>query len=222
MGLPLMPPRTILRAPGTSRFPASKSPLSPRLLARTARHAEDELALANLALPFRARPEGDDALPSSLREAVCGPSLLLLALSALSNSPKRGEVAAPPLPLSLVTATPACIDVRLCIGTDDLHPGPLQLCLEIENCASHPIALSFGSGQNFDFSATRLGETAPFWRWASGRRFPPLLRAGRLDSGQILRFEAVWPDAPVGKWQIAGKITANGGFEAVRVDVEIG
>jgi len=217
-----MPPRTILRAPGTSRFPAAKSPLAPRLLARSARHAEDESALSNLALPFRARPEGDAAVPSSLREAVCGPSLLLLALSALSNSPKRGEIAHAPLPLSLVTATPACLDVRLCIGAASFSPGPLELCLEIENCASHPVALSFGSGQNFDFSATRWGETVPFWRWASGRRFPPLLRANRLDSGQILRFEAVWPDAPIGKWQIAGKITANGGFEAARVDVEIG
>jgi len=219
---PPMPPRTILRAPGLPCFPAAKTPLSPRLLARTSRHAEDELATLNPALPFRPRPEGEDAVPSSLREAVCGPSLLLLALSALSNSPKREQEAAPPLPLSLVTATPACVDVRLYVGADKLASGPLELTLEIENCASHPVALSFGSGQNFDFSATREGETVPFWRWASGRRFPPLLRAGRLDSGHILRFEAVWPDAPVGKWQIAGKITANGGFEAARVDVEIG
>ena len=215
-----MPPRTILRAPGPFGSSPAKPAFSPRLLARTSRHAEDEAA-SLLALPFGPRRPNEEGVHSSLREAVCGPSLLLLALSALSNAPKRGEQHATS-PLSVVTATPACVLVRLCLAGDKFAPGPLELALEIENCASHPVALSFGSSQNFDFSATRVGETVPFWRWASGRRFPPLLRAQRLDSGSILRFEAQWPDTPSGAWCIDGKFTANGGFDAARVEVEIG
>ena len=215
-----MPPRTILRAPDTLGFSCAKPSLSPRLLARSARHAEDDLA-PSLALPLRPRRTSEDGAHHSLREAVCGPSLLLLALTALSNAPKRNEDR-PPLPLAVVAATPACVDVRLCFARDLFTAGPLELAIEIENCASHPVALSFGSGQSFDFSATREGEVVPFWRWASGRRFPPQLRALKLDSGSILRFEAQWPDAPVGTWQIEGKVTANGGFEAARVEVEIG
>lgn len=217
---PSMPPRTILRAPGPLGSSPAKPAFSPRLLARTSRHAEDELA-SSRALPFSPRRgTNEEGVHSSLREAVCGPSLLLLALSTLSNAPKDREHHA--MPLSVVTATPACVHVRLCLTGDQLTPGPLELAIEIENCASHPVALSFGSNQNFDFSATRPGETVPTWRWASGRRFPPLLRAQRLDSGSILRFEAQWPDAPAGVWCIDGKFTANGGFDAARVEVEIG
>lgn len=215
-----MPPRTILRAPGPLGSSPAKPAFSPRLLARTARHAEDEPAFPP-ALPFGPRRSNEEGVHSSLREAVCGPSLLLLALSALSNAPKDREQHVT-LPLSVVTATPACVHVRLCLTSDHFTPGPLELALEIENCASHPVALSFGSGQNFDFSATRAGESVPTWRWASGRRFPPLLRAQHLDSGSVLRFEAQWPDAPAGLWCIDGKFTANGGFEAARVEVEIG
>ncbi len=215
-----MPPRTILRAPGPLGSSPAKPAFSPRLLARTSRHAEDESA-SLLALPFGPRRgAGEEGVHSSLREAVCGPSLLLLALSALSNAPKNREQHAT-LPLSVVTATPACVHVRLCLTGAKFTSAPLELAIEIENCASHPVALSFGSSQNFDFSATRSGETVPFWRWASGHRFPPLLRAQRLDSGSILRFEAQWPDAPPGLWCIDGKFTANGGFDAARVEVEI-
>lgn len=215
-----MPPRTILRAPGPLGSSPAKPAFSPRLLARTSRHAQDELP-SSLSLPFGPRRPDEEGAHSSLREAVCGPSLLLLALSALSNAPKRREERFP-LPLSVVTATPACVHVRVCLTGDKFTRGPLELALEIENCASHPVALSFGSSQNFDFSATRSGETVPTWRWASGRRFPPLLRGQRLDSGSILRFEAQWPNAPAGVWQIDGKFTANGGFDAARVEVEIG
>ena len=216
-----MPPRTILRA---SALPSPslvfKPSLAPRLLARSARHAEDEARLLS-SLPLVPRRPIEGAPHGSLREAVCGPSLLLLAMSALSNAPKQRE---DPLPLSLtlVTATPASVHVRLCLNARRCAPGPLELALEIENCASHPVALSFGSGQSFDFTITKVGEVVPFWRWASGRRFAPQLRALRLDSGSVLRFEAVWPDAPQGVWGIEGKVTANGGFSAERVEVEVG
>lgn len=173
-----------------------------------------------MALPLRPRRLTDDGTHHPLREAICGPSLVLLALSSLSQTPKRLEETAS-LPLAVVAATPACIHVRLCFETLQFAPGTLELAIEIENCASHPLALSFGSGQSFDFSATRQGETTPFWRWASGRRFPPQLRAIRLDSGCALRFEAQWPDAPVGSWTIEGKVTANGGFAAEKMDIEI-
>ncbi len=215
-----MPPRTILRAPGALGFPSAKpTPGAPRLLARPARHGGDAPAPSR-ALPFRARrlDEGDTGLP--LSEAVCGPSLVLLALSSLTQTSKRAED--PALPLAVVAASPACVDVRLIVAQTHFAPGALELAIEIENCASHPIALSFGSGQSFDFCAKAPGESAPFWRWASGRRFPPLLRALRLDSGCALRFEAQWPDAHAGLWTIEGKITANGGFCAAGVEVEVG
>lgn len=218
-----MPPRTILRAPHALGFPSSKpAPGAPRLIARTGRHAVEERTTSSLALPLlRPRRLGDEDAQHPLREAVCGPSLVLLALSALSQTPKQREDEAA-LPFSVVSATPACVHVRLCVEREHLTSSALELAIEIENCASHPVALSFGSNQSFDFSATRFGETLPFWRWASGRRFPPQLRALRLDSGCSLRFQTQWADAPAGLWQIAGKITANGGFDAERVEVEIG
>lgn len=218
---PSMPPRTILRAPHALGFPGAKpSPGAPRLLARPARHAQpDEAPTSSLALPLRPRRSVEDGIQHPLREAVCGPSLVLLALSALSQTAKsRAEETK--LPLTVVSATPACVHVRLCCASQ-IASGALDLAIEIENCASNPIALSFGSVQSFDFSATRQGEVVPFWRWASGRRFAPQLRALRLDSGCALRFEAQWPDAPSGIWTIDGKVTANGGFEAQDVDVEI-
>ncbi|BCM89568.1 hypothetical protein IAD21_01415 [Abditibacteriota bacterium] len=216
-----MPPRTILRAPYSVGSSSLKPYLGgPRLLARPARHAESEQLTSAMALPLRPRRLADDGTHHPLREAVCGPSLVLLALSSLSQTPKSIEEAAK-LPLAVVAATPACVHVRLCFDNQIFTAGALDLAIEIENCASHPIALSFGSGQSFDFCATRQGETVPFWRWASGRRFPSQLRALRLDSGCALRFEAQWPDAPAGQWTIEGKVTANGGFAAETVEIEI-
>ncbi len=216
-----MPPRTILRAPYLSGSPAPKlSVNAPRLVARSARHAEGEPVVSTVALPLRPRRLADDGTHHPLREAICGPSLVLLALSSLSQTPKSLEEAAK-LPLSVVAATPACVAVRLCFESQQFVAGPLNLAIEIENCASHAVALSFGSGQSFDFCATREGENAPFWRWASGRRFPAQLRALRLDPGCLLHFDAQWPDAPAGNWTIDGKVTANGGFTAQKVDIEI-
>jgi len=217
-----MPPRTILRAPHALGFPSAKpSPGAPRLIARSARHAESETSSIALGLALTPRRLAEDGIQHPLREAVCGPSLVLLALSSLSQTPKTREEEAK-LPLAVVSATPACVHVRLCFEQDKFVPGLLELALEIENCASHPVALSFGSVQSFDFTATRVGEVVPFWRWASGRRFTPQLRSLRLDSGCALRFEAQWPDAPEGLWKIEGKVTANGGFDADCMEVEIG
>lgn len=172
-----------------------------------------------MALPLRPR-RLEEGIHHPLREAICGPSLVLLALSSLSQTPKTVAEAAK-IPLAVVAATPACVHVRLCFEQKKFGAGPLDLAVEIENCASHPVALSFGSGQSFDFWATRRGESSPFWRWASGRRFPAQLHAMRLDSGCALRFEAQWPDAPAGLWAIEAKVTANGGFGAEKVDLEI-
>lgn len=215
-----MPPRTILRAPYTLGSPSLKlSAATPRLVGRTARHADGESSGSTIALPLRPR-RLEDSIHHPLREAICGPSLILLALTSLSQTPKTVEEAAK-APLAVVSATPACVHVRLCFDHREFAAGPLDLAIEIENCASHPVALSFGSGQSFDFWATRQGESVPFWRWASGRRFPAQLHATRLDSGCAARFEAQWPDAPAGTWTIEGKVTANGGFGAEKVDIEI-
>lgn len=217
-----MPPRTILRSHSTLGSLSPKPSLgAPRLIARPARHAESESEATARVLPLLPRRLNEEDAHYPLREAVCGPSLVLLALSALSQTPKSRENKAAKSPVMMVAATPACVHVRLCFENRKLEVGPLDLALEIENYASHPIALSFGSGQSFDFVATRQGESTPTWRWASGRRFPPQLRALRLDSGSILRFEAQWPEAPKGLWQIDGKITANGGFDAERVEIEL-
>lgn len=215
-----MPPRTILRAPSLLGSPSPKLCTgAPRLVGRPARHAAPEASGSATALPLRPRRLEED-IHHPLREAICGPSLVLLALSSLSQTPKAVEEAAK-VPLAVVAATPACVHVRLRFEQQKFEAGPLDLTVEVENCASHPVALSFGSGQSFDFWATRPGETTPFWRWASGRRFPAQLHATRLDSGGVLRFEAQWPDAPAGLWTIEAKVTANGGFGAEKVEIEI-
>ncbi len=101
-----MPPRTILRAPRALGFASATSSGAPRLVARPARHAESEKSAIALGLALRPRRLSEDGVQHPLREAVCGPSLILLALSSLSQTAKSREEESK-MPLALVSATPA-------------------------------------------------------------------------------------------------------------------
>ncbi len=90
----------------------------------------------------------------------------------------------------------------------------VELQIEVKNTSEKVQILGFNSGQRFDFSATREGETEPIWSWARNKRFIQSLRTEELSPGKSLQFSAQWEGAAPGRYTINAVITANGRLKA--------
>lgn len=96
---------------------------------------------------------------------------------------------------------------------------PVDLEIEVKNTLDKTQILKFNSGQRFDFSATREGETTAVWSWAMNKRFLQSLRSKELVPGESLQFSAKWQGAMPGRYTINALINANGGLQAEPFEV---
>ncbi len=101
-----------------------------------------------------------------------------------------------------------------------------EFTIEIQNTSGKNATLVSGSGQKFDFSAFKIGakgevEAKPTWKWSNGMMFTMALVSKTLAPNEKLSYKATWENAPAGKYQIKGLITANGGIEAPLFNIEV-
>ena len=122
----------------------------------------------------------------------------------------------PPAPRSALLQVTAGSD-KDTYGAGD----PIKLRIEIKNNDQNPVALTFPSGQSFDFEAFGDDPDKPVWQWSQGRMFTMMVRHVSLGAGESLVFNAVWKGAPEGKFRVVSRITANGGLPAPDFQVNV-
>jgi len=115
----------------------------------------------------------------------------------------------PPAPQSALLQVTASSDKDV-YGAGD----PIKLSIEIKNNDQNPVALTFPSGQSFEFEAFGDDQDKPVWQWSRGRMFNMMVRHVSLGAGESMEFHAVWSGAPEGKFRMVSRITANGGLPA--------
>ena len=125
----------------------------------------------------------------------------------------------PPLP---APAQSALLQVTAGSDHDSYGAGDtIKLHIEIKNNDQNPVALTFPSGQSFDFEAYGDDADKPVWQWSRGRMFTMMVRHVSLGAGESLAFNAVWKGAPEGKFRIVSRITANGGLPAPDFQISV-
>ena len=90
----------------------------------------------------------------------------------------------------------------------------LRMQLQVTNTSDAPVALTFPSGQSFDFFALRDGEE--IWRWSLDQMFTQAIRSETLAPGATLQYDAVWSPPP----GISGEITIAGTLTALDKQIE--
>lgn len=191
----------------------------------------------------------DETMKNALREAMLGPSVLLLALSAIStgtgcqasaSSPSQPRPGVPtpiaattggieaPGPTEALAPTEAPVTASPFVVTASAvqtAPGagePLDITIEVKNTGDTAQTLHFTSGQQFDVEAFKPGEKTSVWQWSADYRFIQVLRDKVVAPGASLSYKAKWPAPPAGKFSMQAKVTANGGLKAAPFDVTIG
>jgi hypothetical protein len=127
--------------------------------------------------------------------AACTPPPPENPASDAGSAPRAGE----PL-VSSLQVTPAGDSVRF--------------VLQVTNAGTAPVALTFGSGQTFDFSVSREGREV--WRWSADRSFTQAVRETAIGPGETQRHEAAW-HPPAGT---RGALVARGWLTAQQLRAE--
>ncbi|MDB4948160.1 MAG: hypothetical protein JWM27_809 [Gemmatimonadetes bacterium] len=141
-------------------------------------------------------------MPKPALRSVLG----LVVLAALAACVPPPHPAAMPAPRS---AEPLVSSLQVAPQADGVH-----LVLQVTNAGSAPVALTFGTGQSFDFAVARGG--TELWRWSADRMFTQAVRETSVAPGQTLRYEATWTP-PAGTH---GPLTARGWLTAAGVRAE--
>ena len=164
-------------------------------------------------------------MPQGLREAMIGPSLLVFALSTISHVGRgaknwiqtTSETENPSLkPLCPLKIEAKSNKFLFALGE------AIPLRLTLENCGAATVILEFCGGQSFDFCAWDCENRALVWRWSQNREFARVLRSQILEAGEKWEFEAIWENAPAGRYQISAKLTADGAWTAPNFGIEVG
>lgn len=186
----------------------------------------------------------EETMKSTLREALLGPSIVAVALgtmvvgsaaranATLSDSVPTIAMEAPiqkPLQANGI-AQPSdneafAVTASAIKATYERGETP-QFTIEIQNTSDKEATLVTGSGQKFDFAAHKIGadgkaEAKATWKWSADKMFTMALVTKKLAPGEKQSFKATWPEAPAGKFEIRGLITANGGIEAAPFIIDI-
>ncbi len=87
--------------------------------------------------------------------------------------------------------------------------GPrVRLVFLVSNAASDPVALTFPTGQEFDFSVFRNGRR--LWSWSQDKMFTQAIHEVTLTSGETRRYETTWETGPVtaGVYRVSAQLTS--------------
>ncbi|MEX2572258.1 MAG: BsuPI-related putative proteinase inhibitor [Gemmatimonadota bacterium] len=85
----------------------------------------------------------------------------------------------------------------------------VTVVLQVTNTSDSAIELNFPTGQTYEFVVEQGGREV--WRWSEGQAFTQALRQERVEPGETLRFEAIWPatGSPTGSFVATGSLTAS-------------
>ena len=192
--------------------------------------------------------QDEETMKSTLQEALLGPSIVAVALGSMmfvktsadaqesnaKNTAPKIQVVIPDVGQPLQTEpdisqptekTAFAVTAAAIKETVERGESP-EFTIEIQNISNKNATLVSGSGQKFDFSAFKIGakgevESKPTWKWSSGMMFTMAIVSKNLAPNEKFSYKATWKDAPAGKYQIKGLITANGGIEAAPFNIEV-
>lgn len=186
------------------------------------------------------RGNEQDTMKNTLREAVWGPSLVLLAIGAVtfggcraktslagSGNPATTDNLVGELPVvqpAPGTPAPGTMDFQITASASKTTVKlgePIELQITLKNTRAAPMALEFSSGQSFDFQAFAPGSSDAAWTWSADKGFAAVLRSLTLAPGAELKFKTRWNNAPRGRYTICGLVTANGGLRAEAFEVVV-
>jgi hypothetical protein len=91
---------------------------------------------------------------------------------------------APPIGVTPVAALPATLSATV----DSL----VTLTLTVSNPASSPIAVSFSSGQQYDFTIYDATTSVALWRWSASRSFVQTFSTQNVPANGTLVYSAQW------------------------------
>ncbi|MDO8886019.1 BsuPI-related putative proteinase inhibitor [Candidatus Oleimmundimicrobium sp.] len=118
-------------------------------------------------------------------------------------------------------------EVKFSISKSTFFSGEeVPLKLNIKNTGDNPQKLSFTSGQEYEFLVNDDSGNE-VWRWSYGKVFAMILREKKLEPGEELVYEVVWPQenfegerVPVGSYVVKGYSTSDELREII-LDLEI-
>lgn len=99
----------------------------------------------------------------------------------------------PPAPLPPPqTVTSSELITSLSVETGDT----VRLTLQVTNPSTAPVAVTFSSGQSYDFVVRPAGAGAEVWRWSADMGFTQALRTLTLGPGETWTFTERWTPPP--------------------------
>jgi hypothetical protein len=145
-------------------------------------------------------------MPKLALWSVLGLVLVAAFAACTPPAPENPRGSALPAPQG---GDPLASSLQVAPAGDSVH-----LVLQVSNAGSAPVALTFGSGQTFDFAVARDGRE--LWRWSADRSFTQAVREVSIAPGETRRYEATWRP-PAGTH---GALTARGWLSAQQVRAE--
>jgi Intracellular proteinase inhibitor len=114
---------------------------------------------------------------------------------------------APPIGVRPVAALPAALSAKL----DSL----VTLTLTVSNPSSSPIAVSFSSGQHYDFTISDAATGVLLWRWGMGMMFTQTFSSQSVPANGTLVYTTQWKPAQKGNFVATGSlVSASHGADA--------
>jgi Intracellular proteinase inhibitor len=139
------------------------------------------------------------------------PKLALWSLLAPALLAAFAACSPPPPETPRADAGPAPRGGEPLVASLQVNPAgdSVRLVLQVSNAGTAPVALTFPSGQTFDFSVSQGGREV--WRWSADRSFTQVLRETSVAAGATERYEAAWRPAAGthGAFVARGWITAQ-------------
>lgn len=111
--------------------------------------------------------------------------------------------ALPPLPPIVVTPS-VSLPATLSAKVDSL----ITLTLTVSNPASTPAAVSFNSGQHYDFTISDAANGALLWRWSLGMGFTQMLSTQTIPANGTLVYTAQWKPTQKGNLIATGSLVS--------------
>lgn len=86
----------------------------------------------------------------------------------------------------------------------------VEFVLQVTNTTDAPVALTFPSGQSYDF-VVYDASGAEVWRWSAEQMFTQALREEVVAPGETLTYSEVWVPEPgtSGSFEVMGVLVAN-------------